>query len=388
MRSLLPLALIALAIAGAGAAQSLQSSADAEALAQARREAAAANQRFQALDEAARRAIGDANRARAASEALAARIEAAEADLTAAERRIALIASLQTEQRARLAERQGPIVRLTAALETMTRRPAALALVQPGSVRDAIHVRTLLAVALPEIRRRTAALRAEALRSAALRSQSELARQALLDSREGLRQRRVALARFEATQRSRSQQLNGLALNESDRALVLGEEAQVLERDIGARGYQAALAASLARLPGPVPRPADPPGAAASVPPDLPYSVPVEGRLVTGVGEISGGGVHSRGLTFATAPEAPVVAPAAGRVVYAAPFRRYGNVVVIDHGRGWMSVLTDLGSLAVTAGQNVARGASLGRAESANPHVTVELRRDGRPVPVARLIGG
>jgi len=144
MRTIGPLALIALILAIAGAAQASRGT-DAAALAEARREAAEATQRYQALDLEARRATSEADRARAASEALAARIEAAEADLTAAERRISLIAGLQAEQRARLAERQGPIVRLTAALETMTRRPAALALVQPGSVRDAVHVRSLLA---------------------------------------------------------------------------------------------------------------------------------------------------------------------------------------------------------------------------------------------------
>src|SRR3954449_3091521 len=179
MRALFPLTLIAIVVAIAGAAQASRGS-DAEALAEARREAAEAAQHYQALDQEARHATGEADRARAASEALAARIEAAEADLTMAERRISLIAALQADQRARLAERQGPIVRLTAALETMTRRPAALALVQPGSVRDAVHVRTLLAAALPEIRRRTVALRREVQRGASLRSQSEMARRIVI----------------------------------------------------------------------------------------------------------------------------------------------------------------------------------------------------------------
>ena len=120
----------------------------------------------------------------------------------------------------------------------------------------------------------------------------------------------------------------------------------------------------------------------------LPYSLPVQGRIVTGVGEISDGGVHARGLTFETASEAPVIAPAAGRIVYAAPFRGYGNVVIIDHGRGWMTVLTDLGGAEVRAGQNVARGDLIGRAGTGTPHVTVELRRNGRPLPVAQLIAG
>jgi murein hydrolase activator len=385
VRTAVPLTVIALLLAGAGAAQGTRS--DMAALIQAKQEAAAAARRYQALDREARRATNDADRARAASAALAARIEAAEADLTAAERRIALIGELQAAQRARLAERQGPIVRLTAALQMMTRRPAALALVQPGSVRDAVHVRSLLAAALPEIRRRTAALRLEAQNSATLRRRSEMARLGLIDSREALRQRRVALAGWEAARRNRSQQLTGLALTQSDRALVYGEEAQVLQRDIGTRDYEAALAASLARLPGPLPRP----GPAAAVDAEtgaLPYSLPVEGRILTGVGEISDGGVHARGLTFETRAEAPVIAPAGGRVVYAAPFRRYGNVVIIDHGRGWLTVLTDLGSLGVRAGQTVARGSPIGRAGAGAPHVTVELRRNGRPVPVAQLIAG
>jgi len=386
MRALAPLTLIALILAIAGAAQASRDS-DAAALAEARREAAEATQHYQALEQEARHATSEADRARAASEALAARIEAAEADLTAAERRIALIAAFQADQRARLAERQGPIVRLTAALETMTRRPAALALVQPGSVRDAVHVRSLLAAALPEIRRRTAALREESERSTRLRRQSELARQGLIDSREALRQRRIALAGFEAAQRGRSQELSGLALSQSDRALVYGERAQVLAGDIGTRDYQNRLAANLARLPGPLPRP-DIGTAPAPAGENLPYSLPVQGRVVTGVGEISDGGVHARGLTFETEAGAAVIAPAAGRIVYAAGFRGYGNVVIIDHGRGWMTVLTDLGAASVRTGQNVARGEPIGRAGTGTPHVTVELRRNGRPLPVAQLIAG
>jgi septal ring factor EnvC (AmiA/AmiB activator) len=214
-----------------------------------------------------------------------------------------------------------------------------------------------------------------------------MARRILIESRGALRQRRIALAAFESAQRARSQQLAGFALTQSDRALLYGEEAQVLERSIGTREQEAVLAASLARLPGPIPRPG-PVDAAAGDVESLPYSLPVEGRLLTGVGEISDGGVHARGLTFETPAEAPVIAPAAGRVVYAAPFRRYGSVVIIDHGRGWMTVLTDLGSLGVRPGQLVLRGQPVGRTGPGTPRVTVELRRNGHPVPVAQLMAG
>ncbi len=386
MRLFIPVSLIAIAGAGAFAAASAQDARnDAASLQQARTEAQQAMQRYQRLEEASRQATNDADRARMASEALAARIEAAEAEITASERRISLIAALQAAQRARLAEQQGPVIRLTAALQTMTRRPAALALVQPGSVRDAVHVRSLLAATMPEIRRRTAALRAEVAQSTSLRNQSEQARTALAASRAALGERRAALAGFETTQRNRSRQLAGLALSESDRALVLGEEAQALAGQIGTRQSEDALAAALARLPGPTARP----GSGQPVPADtIPYSLAVEGRLVTGVGEISEGGVHSRGLTIETAAEAEVIAPAAGRIIYAAPFRRYEYVVIIDHGNGWTSVITNLAVLDVARGALVQRGQRLGRTGAGSPQVTVELRRDGRPVPFAQFLGG
>jgi septal ring factor EnvC (AmiA/AmiB activator) len=390
MRSVfLSASLIAIIAAGAFATAGAQEAAgDSAALAQARAEAAQATQRYLQLDEQARRATNEADRARAEAEALAARIEAAEADLTAAERRIALIAALQAAQRARLAEQQGPVIRLTAALQTMTRRPAALALVQPGSVRDAVHVRSLLAATMPEIRRRTAALRAEVGHSAELRRRSEAARSGLVASRAALGERRAALSSFETAQRARSQELAGLALSQSDRALVFGEEARGLAGRIGTREAQAARAASLARLPGPLPRPEGAAPAAPASAETIPYSLAVEGRLVTGVGEISDGGVHSRGLTIETAAEARVIAPAGGRIVHAAPFRRYGNVVIIDHGRGWTSVITDIATLEVARGAIVGRGAALGRTGGGSPRVTVELRRNGRPIPFAQLIGG
>ena len=359
---------------------------DARALEQAKREAVQAETRFRDLDRQARRATSQAERARAEAEALAARLQAAEAGLTAAERRIALIESRQAAQRERLAARQQPLIRLTAALQTMARRPAALALVQPGSVEDTVHVRSLLAVTLPEIRRRTAALRAEVEDAADLRRQSERSRAELIASRALLQRRRVELARFEAAQRARSRQLSGLAVVQSDRALVFGEEARALARLVGTRQYQARLEDSLSRLPGPVPRPGS--DGEADGRPRLPYLVPVEGRLLTGVGEISDGGVHSRGLTFATRSRARILAPANGRVTYAAPFRSYGNVVIIDHGRGWSTVVTDLASLEVASGEQVRRGALIGRAGTNEPQVTVELRRQGRPVPLAQLIGG
>jgi len=115
------------------------------------------------------------------------------------------------------------------------------------------------------------------------------------------------------------------------------------------------------------------------------YRLPVIGTVMTGLGELSTEGTRSRGVTIATAAGAQVVAPAAGRVAFAGPFRSYGRIVIIDHGGGWTSLVTDMISVSTQVGENVAQGAPIGRAGPEHPRVTIELRREGRPMDVAAL---
>ncbi|HEY5723173.1 MAG TPA: peptidoglycan DD-metalloendopeptidase family protein [Allosphingosinicella sp.] len=351
----------------------------------AQREAAEAARKSELLEGEAKRATSEAARARAESGALAARIESAEADITASETRIRLIEALRAQQRARLAEMQGPVIRLTAALQTMARRPPALALVQPGSIDELVRVRSLLASTLPVIRERTAGLRAEVAWGNRLRQDADRAVAALTSSREELRKRRTALAAFEQKQRSRSASLMESAMAESDRALAFGEEARELDILAGTRQFQEQLRTSLSDLPGPAIRPGEA-GQAPRQARAATYRLPVEGRLVTGMGEISDGGVHARGLTFATEAGAPIVAPARGRIAYAGRFRGYGLIVIIDHGSGWTTAITNFGALDVKVGDKVAMGSAIGRAGDGEPQVMVELRRNGRPFPIAPLI--
>ena len=108
---------------------------------------------------------------------------------------------------------------------------------------------------------------------------------------------------------------------------------------------------------------------------------------MTGLGEDSETGMRARGLTIATRSGAQVVAPTSGRILFAGPFRGYGNIVVIDHGLGWTTVLTSLAALDVKVGDLVDSGSPIGRAGTDRPTVTVELRRRGTPVDIAKLAG-
>jgi septal ring factor EnvC (AmiA/AmiB activator) len=276
----------------------------------------------------------------------------------------------------------------------MAQRPLALALVQPGSISDAVHMRAVLGQVLPVIRDRTAGLRAELDRSRALRASAQQAADSLAQSRTDLRQRPAALQTLETQKRLAAQDYRANAGLENDRALALGERARDIV-DLMDRLEEAGdLRDRLAALSGPVLRPARPDQARAPAPERArgagappPYRLPVVGQLVTGMGEVSESGVRSRGLTIATRHDALAVAPTAGRIVFAGPYRGYGQIVIIDHGGGWTTLITGLLRLNATVGDTVRQGDPLGNAGPGRPSITVELRRNGRPVDIVPLAG-
>jgi septal ring factor EnvC (AmiA/AmiB activator) len=356
----------------------------------ARAQSAAAAERAAKLDAAAKTEQNEAAKARAEEAAMGARIQQAQADIAAASARVTLVDRLLGEQQTRLATQQGPIARLIAALCSLAQRPDAVSVMQPGSVGDLVHVRAVIGSTLPLVRARTAGLRADLNNTRRLRADAALAARSLTEGRRRLETNRIALARLEAEHRLKSQDLSRSALAESDRAIGLGERARDLVDNMQETTNASATARALAALSGPLPRPGE-----ATEPPlswtgaGAPYRVPVTGKLVTGFGEVSSdAGVTSRGLTWVVPGGADISAPAAGKIVFAGPFRDYGRIVVIDHGGGWSTLLIGLGTLSVTTGQRVGQGALLGAAPQGDDRqVTAELRRKGRPIDPVALTG-
>jgi len=377
---------------GTGAAPAL---ADQRArLDQARAASVAAARRSAALERQANDARNAADAARAREAAVAARVQGAEADIAAAQARIAIVDRLLNAQQVELARRQGAIVKLIAALQSMARRPAVLSVVQPGSTDDLVHVRAVLGTVTPVIAARTADVRAAIARTRALRLESANAVAALRTGRSRYQAEQLALARIEGENRLRSRDLGRSALIESDRAIALGEQARDIVDLMDQLNNAAAVRGDLEKLPGPLPRPslpgsapdhADPPiGKSAS----QPYRLPLSGDVVRGFGEVSDAGVRSRGITLTAWPGAQAVAPAAGRVLFAGAFRDYGQIVIIDHGGGWTTLVTGLARVTVAVGARLNQGSPIGRAPDGDGgQITIELRRRGVPVDFVPLLG-
>lgn len=361
------------------------------ALERALAEASAADARGRKLEAEARSATQEAQKTARQAAALAARIQQAEADIAAADARIALIASQRSQLDRRLARRRGPLVRLTAALQKLARRPLILSALRPGSVRETVYLQAMLETAIPQIHSQTVTLRAEIDRSRRLENAARRAAATLRGGEEELARRRSSLAALETRQRLASRSASGDANRELERALALAEEARDLDALVRRLDAAGALRQELAALPGPIMRPGKPEAArvstaaiasaaaAASAAPGR-YQLPVVGRIVTGFGARGEGGGASNGIALSPRPGAQVVAPGGGRAVFAGPYRGYDRIVIIEHGGGWTSLVTGLARTDIEIGDVLVGGSPLGVAGGGSPLVLLELRRDGAPV--------
>jgi len=360
------------------------------ALANAQAESRAAAERGRLLEVSAQGARAAADRTAREAAALAARIQQSEAGIAAARARIAIATSERVALDRRLAERRGPLVRLTAALQKLARRPLALSALKPGSLRDAVYLRAILETTVPEVRQRTAALRGEIARGQRIESEARAALGQLRAGQGELAERRTRLAALESRQRLASRQASGTAARESERALALAEQARDLDTLVGQLGAAGSMRQRLAALPGPIMRPPRPeasqflagatPSESAAPGPAPAFMLPVVGRTVAGFGEAGDSGLRASGLSLAPAPGAQVVAPAAGRVAFAGPYRGYDRIVIVEHNGGFTSLVTGLARVDVAVGDQLVAGAPLGVAGAGRQPITFELRRGGTPV--------
>jgi septal ring factor EnvC (AmiA/AmiB activator) len=90
------------------------------------------------------------------------------------------------------------------------------------------------------------------------------------------------------------------------------------------------------------------------------------------------------GIEISAPAGTPVLAVASGRVLFAGWFRGYGQMVIVDHGAGDLSVSGYLDEALVAAGDSVALGqpiGSVGETGSASgPGLYFEIRHEGKPV--------
>lgn len=124
----------------------------------------------------------------------------------------------------------------------------------------------------------------------------------------------------------------------------------------------------------------------------VPAEDPVPGwteRLFSGPPPETGSGapgLMDRGLVLEAAAGEEILAPDAGKIVFAGVFRSYGQILIIDHGDGYHTLMAGFSRLDVEVGTKVRAGERIGSVDGMKDasgvpgRLYVEVRRRGVPV--------
>ena len=348
-------------------------------LKRARAEAQSAEADMRRLEQAAAKARDETARLAAERRAAALAITAAEARISAADVEVRLAEARVARKAAQLSRQQAPLAALLAGIVSMGRRPPLLSSADASSLDEFVRVRALLDTTLPVIRERSHALSGELAESRRLQASAARAREGLKAARKELEGRQQRFAALEAKAARRAASLGAGAVGASDVLVASTESEARLRSEAERRRAELKLAADLGALDAAPARP----GKVRPVAPPLTYRLPVAAKVVVGVGSISDTGIRARGMTLQAYAGQDVRVPADGAIAFVGPFRRHDGVVIIDHGRGWMTLMTGVRS-DLRKGQRVRLGQPLGRALGP---VTVELSANGSPVSAALIAG-
>lgn len=347
-----------------------------------------------------------------------ARLRTTEGRINEIEQRLVTLTQTEEAIRSSLSSRRGVIVEVLAALQRMGRSPPPAVIVRPEDMLEAVRASMLLGAVLPELRQETEALAGDLAEMVRLRTAAATEREALgkevttlVEDRQRVaalveaRQQDLAAAERRARDEGEkitamSQQaaslkdLIGRLESEIDSATRAAEEARkAAERaetearsanDAQVRETREKIAALAFRDP-------------ARMAPKVGFGetrgmlpLPVVGSLLKGFNAPDAAGGTLKGAAYATRPGAMVSAPCDGWIVFAGPFRSYGQLLIINAGGGYYVLLAGMERMNVGVGQFVLTGepvALMGEASQATaasvgsdttqPVLYVEFRKDG-----------
>jgi septal ring factor EnvC (AmiA/AmiB activator) len=335
----------------------------------------------------------------------AGRVRDVEANINTTQERLNTLDGQQWLLQNSLDQRHAVIVEVLAALQRMGQQPPPALMVQPEDALTAVRTAITLGAVLPEIRARADALAGDLsdmlnLRKQIVEQRDRLAGDLTLIGREQLRmtlliderQKKQAVAEQELTdERQRATDLAHQVDNIKD--LIAKMETGLDGATRAAREANRAVTSDATQ----------PELAALSDPGRLAPAVsfadmrgrmrlPVNGVRIREFGGSDGLGGTQKGLSIAARPAGEITAPCDGWVVYAGPFRSYGQLLILNAGGGYHVLLAGMERISVDLGQFVLTGepvAVMGGGPQASPTgvtgpkqpvLYVEFRKDGAPI--------
>jgi septal ring factor EnvC (AmiA/AmiB activator) len=339
----------------------------------------------------------------------AARVRAVESRIADAESRLAPLDAAEQSIRASLDNRRAVVAEVLAALQRIGRRPPPALVVRPEDALQAVRTAITLGAVLPEIRSEAEALAGDLADLLRVRKNIADERDRLTRNLAALSTERATMNRLVEERQRRQAEIEKALETERQRAAALARQVDNL-KDLIARLEQtldsatrAARSAARAVDDGRTSPDRRPELAALKDPGRLAPAIaftaargmlplPVNGVRIRDFGAADSLGGSEKGLSIATRPGAQVTAPCDGWVVYAGPFRSYGQLLILNAGGGYHVLLAGMERISVDLGQFVLTGepvAAMGGGTQVaataatgfnQPVLYVEFRKDGIPV--------
>lgn len=321
--------------------------------------------------------------------------------------------------RASLAARRDVLAEVLGALQRMGLNPPPAILVKPEDALSSVRSAILLGAVVPELRQQTDMLLADLKEQSRVTAsiEAERARLTAAVGEQAAEKKRLGML-LEAKQKLAADTQTALAAEKQRSATLAAKAGSLKELIASLEADRARKAADAAKAAEQKTADADKGPASAAAPTELaslpvpesnrltaaaPFSalqgqiaLPVTGRIKRRFGADDGNGAVMLGDMVATQSGAIVTAPADGNVLYAGPFRSYGQLLILNAGDGYHVVLAGMSRISVASGQSVLAGEPVGamgearvastsasKNGNATPELYVEFRKDGKPVDPA-----
>lgn len=345
------------------------------------------------------------------------RVQDLEEQIAATEQRLAALSGNEEALKASLEERRGVLIEVLAALQRIGHRPPPAMLVRPENALSSVRSAILLGAVVPDLREAANRLAADLQELESLRAEIVAERDRLKADALALAEERARIQLLVAQRRKDRDRSVAALADEERRAEQLAADATSLkdliagmEREIAAAAAAKAEAEAAAdrnrqraEAEGEDREPPRSLGAADRMAPAVSFAeakgllpLPAAGRIVRAFGETDDVGGKTLGISMETRPGGQVSSPTDGWVVYAGPFRSYGQLLIINAGDGYHVLLAGMDGIDVQLGQFVLAGepvatmaspklASADPADivSTQPVLYIEFRKDGSSIDPA-----
>lgn len=339
---------------------------------------------------------------------IAARVREIETKIGDTENRLRPLDAREQQIRTSLDARRSEIVEVLSALQRAGRRAPPALLVRPEDALKSLRTAMLLGSVVPDMRARADKLVGDLSELVTLRKNIATERDQLAVDRDKIKEDQTRLASLIDERQKKQSAAEKDMEAEGVRALTLSRQVDSLqgliakmEQDLKSAA-KAAATASLQGAPAalsngkPNLRALKDPGrlspAVAFASAKGLFALPVNGTRIREFGGSDGVGGVQKGISLASRAGAQVTTPCDGWVVYAGPFRSYGQLLILNAGGGYHVLIAGMERISVSIGQFVLTGepvatmgstsqvASVLAASPSQPVLYIEFRKDGTPI--------